>query len=128
MVYIIFDDHPNRTLIIFFVELQNLGPLKLRSLRKHSSTKVPSPLLYANAPYYLQPRGNSYPIAIYKIPKLSATTVVVQLEVLPTNKTLDRFFRKISFDPPMTVRYLPREVLIFRQLSCLRMPNGNGKP
>jgi hypothetical protein len=48
--------------------------------------------------------------------------------VLPTNKASDRFLRKISFDPPMIKRYLPREVSIFHLLSYPRMSNGSGKP
>ena len=60
---------------------------------------------------------------------LSSMSIVFSClrRVLPTNKASDKFFRKISFDPPMIVRYLPREVSIFRQLSYLRMSNGSGK-
>jgi hypothetical protein len=41
---------------------------------------VPYHLLYARVPDYLQPKGTSYPISIYKIPELPATAVNVQLE------------------------------------------------
>ena len=80
MVYIVFDDHPDYTLTIFFVELQNRGSLKLCTLREHSSMKVPSPLLYAKLFTIYSQGGNSYLIAIYKIHELSVTAVVVQLK------------------------------------------------
>jgi hypothetical protein len=44
------------------------------------------------------------------------------------NSFSKRTFRKISFNPPIIVRYLPREVSILRQLSCPRISNGSGKP
>jgi hypothetical protein len=44
------------------------------------------------------------------------------------NSFSKRTFRKISFAPPITVRYLPREVSILWQLSCPRISNGSAKP
>jgi hypothetical protein len=52
----------------------------------------------------------------------------LSMRVLPMNCFSERTFRKTSFDPPITVRYLPREVSILRQLSCPRISNGSTKP
>jgi hypothetical protein len=76
-------------------------------------------------------RNRQFPLSLYThFSGLSSIRMVfwLSMQVLPMNSFSERTFRKISFNPPVTIRYLPREVSILRQLSCPRISNGSGKP
>jgi hypothetical protein len=76
-------------------------------------------------------RNRQFPLSLHThFSGLSSIRIVfwLSMQVLPMNSFSERTFRLISFDPPITIRYLPRKVSILRQLSCPRISNGSAKP
>jgi hypothetical protein len=103
----------------FLCKLSNQGP----RIRRRKS-------LEASRSFHVS-KNRQFPLSLYThFSGLSSIRMVfwLSMQVLPMNSFSERTFRNIFFDPPITIRYLPREVSILRQLSYPRISNGSAKP